>query len=486
MLISTLCLLLALCLPVMGAENGDAYGQPPQDDNGAPPPPPDGSKMPPPKPDKDGQHRPPQGADGKMMPPPPGGKPGMPPMPPDGKMGPPPGAHMQTANLKGAYILKNGPAAFNGKVFTSDSQDMSAIWVKKDGRLTLSNATIRTTGNTSSNEGSSFFGLNAAVLATKGGQIIINKGSVSSTGSGANGLFAADKGSMISASDLDIRATGNGGHGVMTSNGGAINIMRCDIYTTNAHGAPIATDRGGGTVIASDCKLTAKGDGSPLLYSTGVLEGSRLTGEATISEAVVIEGQNSVTLRDCKLKGNKNGAMIYQSFSGDAQGFGGVLKITGGKFRSGQGALLYVTNTNAEVELTDVKVKAASGILARAAADRWGQNGSNGGKLRLKAARENLKGDLIAENGSSIDALLTDKTTLRGKVTHTGLVLDGASRWEVTGLSSLTTLALQGGATLESIRSNGNNVTYDASLPANRWLQGKSYPLPGGGVLQPR
>ncbi len=497
-------LLLALSFPALAADDTAAppmdTQQPPQDGSGPPPPPPDG-KMPPkdgkmPPPPQDGKHmRPPK--DGKMTPPPkdgkmtppPGGMQGIPPAPPDGsKMPPPPGMGMgmQKAELKGAYVLETGPVELAGNLFKSDAQDTSAIWVKKGGDLRLRNATVRTTGNTSSNDGSSFFGLNAAVLASKGGRISIDKGSVITTGSGANGLFATDKGSLIEVSDLEIRATGGGGHGAMTSNGGAITLKNCHIFTTGAHGAPLATDRGGGTVEATDCLLTAQGDGSPLLYSTGVLTGTRLSGDAAISEAVVIEGRNSVTLKDCSLTGRKNGAMIYQSFSGDAQGFGGVLRITGGSFTAEKGALFYITNTNAEVTLSDVALKASSGILAKAAADRWGRNGQNGGKLQLTAVRENLAGDLIAESGSSINAGLTQHTTLTGKVVNASLAIDATSQWIVTGPSSVAELTLQGADALQRIISNGNTVTYDAALPANAWLQGIKQTLPDGGVLQPR
>ena len=431
-----------------------------------------------------GSQTPPAMGGGHMGPPPDGQ--GEPPQSADGRMGPPPGGQTTQAELKGDYVLAEGVASLHDRQFASDAEDTSAVWVKEDGRLTVTNPTVRTTGNTSSNDGSSFFGLNAAVLASKGGQITMDKGTVSSTGSGANGLFATGKGSLIVARDLDIRATGNGGHGAMTSAEGTIVLERCAIFTTRAHGAPIATDRGGGTIDAVDCRLTAQGEGSPLLYSTGVLNGTRLTGDAAISEAVVIEGKNYVTLKDCELTGHKNGAMIYQSFSGDADGFGGVLRMTGGSFTAEKGALLYVTNTDADVTLAGTAVKAASGLLAKAAPDRWGRPGSNGGRLKLRAEREDLTGDLVAETGSSIDVELIEHTTLTGKTVNAGMEIDPTSRWEVTGPSSVSILKLDGDSALERIQSNGFTVTYNAALPENSWLQGQSHALPGGGTLQPK
>jgi hypothetical protein len=422
---------------------------------------------------------PPQHGMNGMASPPPGGKPGD--MPP-----PPPGGGEASVTLKGAYVLDGGTVFLSEKAFGSAREDTSAIWVKNGGRLTLSNPTVTTSGNTSSNDGSSFFGLNAAVLASRGGRIAMERGSVTSTGSGANGLFATGQGALIEASELQIRATGNGGHGAMTSKGGAISLKDSAIFTTDAHAAAIATDRGGGTIVAVNCKLVTMGEGSPALYSTGVLTGDGLYGDAGISEAIVIEGRNTVTLRDSTMIGRKNGAMIYQSFSGDAQGTGGSLSMTGGTFVAEKGAVIYATNGEAHVTLDKVAVRADSGVLARASADRWGTPGKNGGHLFLTAVREELLGDITADDVSTIAVKLTHGTTLGGTVTRASLTLDATSVWNVTGDSSLVGLTIKGAAPFKKIRSKGFTVTYDASLPANAWLGGKSHTLKGGGVLSPQ
>lgn len=436
------------------------------------------------------EQEPPMGAppadDGSgMPPPPPDGGPGPGAMPPPGARPPPGGMHKPVV-LKGGYVLADGKVSLSGKSFTSKETDTSAIWVRDKGDLSLTDAQVTTSGNTSSNDGSSFQGLNAAVLASNGGKIALQKGQIVSSGSGANGVFATGKGSVVSAADVTIRATGDGGHGIMTSFGGTITFSRGDIYTTNIHGAAIATDRGGGTITADNCKLVTTGRDSPMLYSTGNLIGSKLTGEALVSEAIVIEGQNTVTLEDSVVVGSKNGAMLYQSFSGDAHGFGADLKMKGGRFVAKKGALIYVTNNQATVTLSGVAVEAASGIIAKASADRWGRTGSNGGHLALMAVGERLTGNLVADAISTIDATLTAGTVLSGGVENASLTMDGQSQWVVRASSSLKALVLKQGASLSNITGNGFTVTYDASNAKNTWLGGKTYPLQGGGTLQPK
>ena len=251
-------------------------------------------------------------------------------------------------------------------------------------------------------------------------------------------------------------------------------------------GQPLQPIVGGGTITSEKCKLVTTGQASPALYSTGSLIGNELYGEAKASEAIVIEGQNEVILENSTMIGSLNGAMLYQSFSGDAQGLGAVMVMKGGHFAAKKGALIYVTNNKADVVLDKVSVQASSGILAKAASDRWGRSGQNGGHLTLHAVNEAMSGEIVADDGSSILAELTQKTIWQGNATNVSLSLDAQSQWIVTGDSSLNDLTLLDGASLKNIKDNGYTVTYNPALKSNVWLNGKSYPLHDGGKLMPR
>ncbi|MGA2500025.1 MAG: hypothetical protein ABSH20_19990, partial [Tepidisphaeraceae bacterium] len=213
--------------------------------------------------------------------------------------------------------------------YTSDKQDVSAIYVKNGGVLTLTDPTITTTGNSSSHDQSSFYGLNAAVLAGKGSKISITGGLVTTTGDSANGVFAVGEGAEITLTKLTIKATGGGAHGVMATQGGKLTLQDVDITTAHERAGAIATDRGGGTISVSGGVVKTAGRGSPGIYSTGKITSSGTRYTATGAEAVVIEGSNSVTLTDCELSGSRRcGVMVYQSFSGDAQGKKGTYTMT--------------------------------------------------------------------------------------------------------------------------------------------------------------
>jgi hypothetical protein len=398
-----------------------------------------------------------------------------------------------------AYTQSGDTKTEDGKTYIATEQDQSAILVSDGGTLTVTNATIKTSGDTSSNDSSSFYALNAAVVAAAGSSITMSRSSIATTGTGANGAFATGEGASVTLSNVKIDATGGGGHGVMATQGGTVALTDVDITTAGANSAPLATDRGGGTIAATGGSAVATGKDSPALYSTGTITVNGGTYKATGAEAAVIEGANNIILNDVTLSStfaDKWGVMVYQSMSGDAEGSQGVFTVTGGSldYSGANGPLFYVTNTTADITLKGVSVNVASGILLKAAAGNWGTSGSNGGTVNLVADGQSLTGDSVADNISSIDITLQNGSSLSGSINadkaakEARLTLDASSTWNVMADSYLTSLTLTGGisgTTINNITGNGHTVYYDAADSANSALGGQTYTLSGGGTLQP-
>jgi hypothetical protein len=420
---------------------------------------------------------------------------GAPAAPPDGASGN--SSAVQPTNA--TYTQSGGSQSADGKTYSATEQDQSAILVTDGGTFTAGNATIQTSDDTSSNDGSSFYGLNAAVVATSGSSIALSDSSISTTGSGANGAFATGEGASVTLSNVKIRATGGGGHGVMATQGGSVTLTDVDINTSGANSAPLATDRGGGTITATGGSAVASGQDSPALYSTGTIKVTGGTYQATGAEAAVIEGGNTIELNDVTLsstKADKWGVMIYQSMSGDAEGTKGTFTMTGGSLSyTGQtGPLFYVTNSTAIITLKDVDLTAGSGVLLEAAAGNWGNQGSNGGTAVVTAGGQALTGDFVADSISSLSLTLENGSSLAGSVNadkaakEARVTLDAGSTWKLTADSYLTSLTLTGGVsgdTVTNITGNGHTIYYDASDSANSALSGKTFNLNGGGTLQP-
>ena len=425
--------------------------------------------------------------------------------PANGMGNPPPGSGTGGSSVEeglstatGAYTLSGSTAIESDQTYTASNEDQSGVYITDGGNLTLNNVTVNTSGNTSSDENSSFYGLNAGILASSGSTITVNGGTISTTGTGSNGAFAIGEGTTVNLSNVNINATGDGGHGVMATQGGTMTLTDVNMTTSGAHSAPIATDRGSGTITSTGGTLTTSGADSPCYYSTGILNISTGTCNAIGSEVAVIEGANSVNLTDTNAISNvpdKWAVMIYQSFSGDAEGSDGVFTMTGGSltYTDAQSPLFYITNTNGYITLKGVDVTAASGILLQTEGnDRWGMSGSNGGTVYFTADSQTLTGNLIADAISTLNIELKNASSLTGAINAENtakavtVTLDASSSWTVTQDSYITCLVDADGISgmnITNINGNGHTVYYDATSCSA--LNGQTYTLNGGGTLTP-
>ena len=362
-----------------------------------------------------------------------------------------------------------------GEALSSTAADENALRV--DGStVTLTDLTLTKTGDSSNTETSDFYGMNAGLLATNGASVTVEGGSFTTDGAGANALFCYGSGTTLTVKNARIHTNARNSGGIQTAGGGTTIAENLTVETEGASAAAIRSDRGGGTVTVTGGSYVTHGTGSPAIYSTAeiAVTGAALT--ATGSEAVVVEGKNSVELTDCTVSGsmagtygegsgeNLHGVMIYQSMSGDAGVGKGSFSMTGGSLTTTVGDLFYVTNTKAEINLTGVELQAANGILLRVAGNDgsrgWGSAGSNGGSVTLTASNQVLTGDFVADEISSLKLKLSDGSVWTGTVNSEGeagqvqLTLESGCAWSLTGDAWLTAFS----GDVSSIQANGYHV----------------------------
>jgi hypothetical protein len=179
-------------------------------------------------------------------------------------------------------------------------------------------------------------------------------------------------------------------------------------------------------------RFDTSGDGSPLLYSTGTISVDGLTGTASGSQVIVIEGKNSATLTNSDVTSSGGDAvMIYQSMSGDAADSDAASSVGAVTIENttiaydGDGPVFYFTNTDAALALTDVTVDSAATTLGSAQEDRWGTSGSNGADVVWTISGSTLGGSVEAGSSSSIDVTLTGGATLSGTTSGDVSVTNG-------------------------------------------------------------
>ena len=408
----------------------------------------------------DGDQNPPEKPDGA-----PGGQGG-----PGGSFG---GSSTVTQGDSANTITTDG--TYTGETYTSTGDDENALRI--DGAaVTLSGITVdKSSGATSNTENGDFYGVNAALLATNGATVTIENATVTSSAQNGNGVFSYGSGTTVNISDSVITTTADNSGGIQTTGGGTTNASDLTVETSGNSSAAIRSDRGGGTVNVSGGTYTTNGYNSPAVYSTAdiTVENAALT--ANHSEALVIEGQNSITLTNCDVSGsmsdtegassdeNVHNVMIYQSMSGDAEVGTSSFSMTGGSLTGLSGDMFYVTNTHCVLYLSGVKLHntdAAAYLLrvtGNSASHGWGTAGSNGAQVEFTADAQELEGDILVDSISTLTLTLQNGSSFTGTVNITENAEGGAAVSDnaVITIESGCTWTLTGDCTLTSLTNHG-------------------------------
>lgn len=386
------------------------------------------------------------------------------------------------SNFGGSDTVTNGTSAatidadttVSAETYTSSGDDENALRI--DGAMvTLSGITVNKTAGLSSNtENGDFYGMNAALLALNGSMVTITDATVTTNAANGNGVFSYGEGTTVNISDSIIRTTMNNSGGIQTTGGATMNATNLDVETQGNSAAAIRSDRGGGDVNVSGGTYVTNGTGSPAIYCTADIAVDNAALTANASEAVVVEGKNSVTLNNVTLSGNMQASadanenvqniMLYQSMSGDAEIGHSSFTATGGSILANAGDMFYVTNTTCTISLTDVELTLANGTLLNVSGNSssrgWGTAGANGGTCTITVFQQMLEGAIIVDSISSLDFQLSDGSVFTGAINTggmagtVGLTLADGCRWILTGDSYITSFT----GDVSNITTNGYTV----------------------------
>jgi len=422
---------------------------------------------------------------------PPGTPPGDPPGPPPegGPPGPPPGGFGEPGKVTQgtAAATLDSDGEYSGETYASSKDDENALRV--DGAsVVLRGVTVtKPSGSSSSTESGDFYGMNAALLATGGAQLTIEDAKVTSDVTNGNGVFSYGKDTVVNISNSRITTTGDHSGGIQTTGGGTTNASSLTVQTYGNSAAAIRSDRGGGIVIVDGGSYTSNGYNSPAIYSTADIRVKNAELTANNSEAMVIEGKNSITLENCTVTGNMSdtegsssdenvhAVMIYQSMSGDADVGTSSFSMTGGFLLGKNGDLFHLTNTAAVIRLSKVQLINEDGdallmsVTGNDASHGWGKAGANGARVEFTADQQVLEGSIIVDRISSLRMTLAGGSTFTGSINIVDnaqngepvsdsavLTIEAGSTWSLTENSTLTRLENHG-----TILYNGFTVTLE-------------------------
>lgn len=383
----------------------------------------------------------------------------------------------------------------SNETIESTGTDENAALISSGASVTLDNDTItRTSEDSKGGDNSSFYGVGAAVLATDG-TAYVKDGSVTTDAAGGAGLFAYGDGTVY-ASGTIVKTTQDTSGGVHVAGGGTLYGWDLDVETNGESSAAIRSDRGGGTMVIDGGNYVSNGVGSPAIYSTADIAVSNATLTANGSEAVCIEGLNSIHLYDCDLTGNMSDldqndntwtVILYQSMSGDSEVGNSTFQMDGGSLTSENGGVFYTTNTESTITLNNVDINYNDDnefflqCTGNTNQRGWGQSGVNGADCHFTGISQDMQGDVIWDSISDLDFYLTEGSSLTGAVVddesyageggegYCNVYVSADSTWTVTGDSTVSSLENEG----TIVDSNGKTVTIQGT-DGTVYVQGDS------------
>jgi len=353
--------------------------------------------------------------------------------------------------------------------YASTGTDENAIHVLS-GALKISNSSItRVSTESSGGDGASFYGVGAALLVT-GGTAYISDSDITTDASGGAGVFAYGDG-VAYVLDTTINTTQGASGGIHVAGGGTLYAKNLTVETDGSSSAAIRSDRGSGTMVVDGGTYVSNGTGSPAVYCTADISINNATLTATGSEALCLEGLNTVRLYDSSLTGsmadlsqndNTWTVILYQSMSGDSQVGEGKFEMVGGSLASENGGVFYTTNTQSEFILSNVTITAAADCeyFLRCTGNTnergWGQTGANGADCKFTAISQQMNGNVLWDSISALDLYAISGSVLTGAVINDescagnggdgfcNLYIDSSSSWVITGDSTMTVLSNEG------------------------------------------
>ena len=389
-----------------------------------------------------------------------------------GMMAPPPGGGGSSEPESYAAVIDATEDAEYTGAYASVNGEENVIHVHNGATVTVKDAVITNDGEGGGGDAASFYGVGASLFVSDG-ELYVSDTEITGTTAGGTGVFGYDTG-VAYVSNVTIRNSGrNAAGGIHVAGGGTLYAWDCDVITTGGSSAAIRSDRGSGTmVIDGGSYITENGTGAVYCTADITIHDAYLYTGA--SEAVAIEGKNTVRLFDCDLTGNMQpiqlndnrvwNIIVYQSMSGDASIGTSEYDMIGGSLTCNAGPVILNTNTASFITFKDVDVSYSDEttfwlqVTGNSSSRTWGTAGRNGADSTFSAYEQEMQGDVVYDTISELDFYMLDGSALTGAIlcddTYNGgytgdgimnMWIDADSVWNVTGDSVITgTLALEG------------------------------------------
>lgn len=310
---------------------------------------------------------------------------------------------------RAAYLVDGIDAVIDGGTYASASADEAVILVVHGGSLTVTHATVVEDGEAQSTGPAHTRGVSDDAPYGRSSAIVV-----------------VGEGSSVTVADSEIITTSDGADAIVAMDAGTADVTDTTVTTSgNSSRGLRAVDEG--VITGEDLTITTSGEDSPLLHSAGTMSVDGLSGAASASPAIVVDGRSTARLTNAEVTAAGSDAlMVYRATPGEAAGTGAIGPTTriadtgAGSVTiedttityTGDGPVFHFTNTDADLTLTNVIAETETPVLASAQAGLPGQDGSGEAEVMWTVSGSSLSGSVEAEAGSAIEVRLVDGASM--------------------------------------------------------------------------
>lgn len=299
-------------------------------------------------------------------------------------------------------VNNRSTATLLGGSFNTHADNAHTLWIASE------SASAHAQDSRFSSEGN-----NAHAFHAQFGNATLDNVALSTQGAGSYGLYSE---AQVDAQHLTVETHGSGAIGVFAARGGNINLANTQVRTTGDSATGLLAYPGS-AISGKQVDVKTEGAGA---HGAWVRSGSMQLQHSTLSTA----GQQAA------------GLLVNANSNGDSS----TVTLDSTHIVSQQGAAIKVTNSNADITLTNGSQLQGGDALLDVA------SGTLPSEVTLNANNHiRLQGDVRVDAASRVALSLSNASQLSSSVQGAdSLTLDASSQWQLRASSTLNTLHSDG------------------------------------------
>ncbi|KAG9958800.1 hypothetical protein KCU61_g8077, partial [Aureobasidium melanogenum] len=398
-------------------------------------------------------------------------------------------------------MWSNATITSSHKTYSVDANDTSVVVIAGKSTARFNYDTFIKQGYSTNLIEASFWGVNAAVWVGNASTAHIQNSNIT-VHNGAANVYSYGTDTVVYVDDTFLYSSGPVSHGLYASGNGTVYGSNIRHYSGGYRSSAFSGDNPAGYVHVSDSVTHTDGLGSAICYALGLCNITNVIGHASSSPTMFMDSNQEAFWKDCDLTAGKLAGMVL---------FGSSVKVSGAELTLDHTRLTVLGSTMANLwfgnTIANVNIKSssfnnsASGIFLIANMSQVTQDFDHfagyeensaiaPAEVMVTVSESVIPGNIVAYNGSTVNLALTDHSSWTGAAlwgygnASIAVSLDSTSNWTLIADSTVQNLTTASGD-LSQIFSNGFNLFYNSSAPANSWLKDQTVTLQGGGKIAP-